>query len=238
MPLFDWRKLISLILVCLFLMITSLFYWPNPGKTCLIIFLSLMPLVSPYLSKAYQLNPWPCNLYDGHRNMLGAKIIVSHRILSSIYIRLWPCLVHFIGPWSIWFSTCNHSHRWSISLYIVTLAQFICVAWDFLLVMSGIGVMTKIDDVAPKPRASCGWSAHGCATWHALVSPLVVIIHYETISICYLCTTCSYHVRFIIGASFVMVSWLGTYGTATKLRASCECAPRILLLGACRYRSL
>jgi hypothetical protein len=24
------------------------------------------------------------------------------------------------------------------------------------LVMSGIGVMTKIDDVAPKPRASCG----------------------------------------------------------------------------------
>jgi hypothetical protein len=33
---------------------------------------------------------------------------------------------------------------------------------------------------------------HGCATWHALVSQLVVIIHYETISICYLCTNCSY----------------------------------------------
>jgi hypothetical protein len=38
--------------------------------------------------------------------------------------------------------------------------------------------------------------------------------------------------RFIIGASFVMVSWLRTYGTAAKLRASCECAHRILLLGA------
>jgi hypothetical protein len=42
----------------------------------------------------------------------------------------------------------------------------------------------------------------------------------------------------IIGASFVMVSWLRTYGTAAKLRASCECTHRILLLGACWYRGL
>jgi hypothetical protein len=67
---------------------------------------------------------------------------------------------------------------------------------------------------------------------------LVVIIHYENISICYLCTNCSYRVRFIIGASFIMVSWLRTYGTAAKLRASCECAHRILLLGACRYQGI
>jgi hypothetical protein len=33
-----------------------LLYQPNLGKTCRIIFLSLMPLVSSYLSKAYQLN--------------------------------------------------------------------------------------------------------------------------------------------------------------------------------------
>jgi hypothetical protein len=76
-----------------------------------------------------------------------------------------------------------------------------------------------------------------CCSVHASIT-VVVIIHYEIILICYLCTTCSYHVRLIIGASFVMVSWLGTYGTAAKLRASCECAPRILLLGACRYQSL
>jgi hypothetical protein len=173
--------------------------------------------------------------------MMGIKYVWAELIVSPrtpfIKFRLWTCLVHFIGPWSVWLSTCNHSYGWSISLYIVTLAQFICVAWDFLLVMSGIGVMTKIDD-SPKPRASCGWSAHGCATWHALVSPLVVIIHYETISICYLCTNCSYHVRFIIGASFVMVSWLRTYGTAAKMRAPCECTRKVLLLGACRYRSL
>jgi hypothetical protein len=79
---------------------------------------------------------------------------------------------------------------------------------------------------------------HGCAARHTLVSQFVVIIHYENISICYLCTNCSYRVRFIIGVSFIMVSWLRTYGTAAKLRASCECAHRILLLGACRYQGL
>jgi hypothetical protein len=42
--------------VCLFLRIAMLLYHPNPGKRCLIIFSSLMPLVSSYLSKAYQLN--------------------------------------------------------------------------------------------------------------------------------------------------------------------------------------
>jgi hypothetical protein len=42
--------------LCLFLRIMLYFYQPNPGKTCSINFLSLMHLVSSYLSKAYQLN--------------------------------------------------------------------------------------------------------------------------------------------------------------------------------------
>jgi hypothetical protein len=44
------------ILLCIFLETMSLFYQPNPGKMCPIILLSLMSLVSSYLSKAYQLN--------------------------------------------------------------------------------------------------------------------------------------------------------------------------------------
>jgi hypothetical protein len=40
-------------------------------------------------------------------------------------------------------------------LYIVTLAQSIGVARDFLLVTSSNGVMTKTDGVVTKPRASC-----------------------------------------------------------------------------------
>jgi hypothetical protein len=71
------------ILFCLSWIIALLLYQPNLGKTCPIIFLSLMPLVSSYLSKAYQLNPLPCNLYDGHRNMLGAELTVSHHAHSS-----------------------------------------------------------------------------------------------------------------------------------------------------------
>jgi hypothetical protein len=54
----------------------------------------------------------------------------------------------------------------------------------------------------------------------------------------YLGTICFCYVRFVIGASSVMVSWLMTYGAAAKLRASCECAHMILLLGACRYQGL
>jgi hypothetical protein len=108
------HALVNLYLVCLFLRIAMLLYQPSLGKTCSIIFLNLMPLVSSYLSKAYQLNSWPCNLCDGHRNMLGAEITVSHRTPSPTNLGyIWPCLVHFIGPWSICISTCNHSYRWS-----------------------------------------------------------------------------------------------------------------------------
>jgi hypothetical protein len=40
-------------------------------------------------------------------------------------------------------------------------------------------------------------------------------------------------VRFFIGASSVMVSWVMTYGAAAKLRAPCECTRKVMLLGAC-----
>jgi hypothetical protein len=79
---------------------------------------------------------------------------------------------------------------------------------------------------------------HGCAARHALVSWLVVVIHYETISMCYLRTICFCYVKFIIGASSVMVSWLMTYGAAAKLRAPCECTRKVMLFGACWYRGL
>jgi hypothetical protein len=62
----------------------------------------------------------------------------------------------------------------------------------FLLVTSGNGVITKTNGAATKPRASCGRSTHGCAARHALVSQLVVVIHYETISMCYLGTMSSF----------------------------------------------
>jgi hypothetical protein len=44
--------------------------------------------------------------------------------------------------------------------------------------------------------------------------------------------------RFIIGASSVMVSWLMTYGAAAKLRAPCESTRKVMLLGTCWYQGL
>ena len=91
-------------------------------------------------------------------------------------------------------------------MYIVILAQPIGVARDFLLVTSGNGVVTNTDGAVTKPRASCGRSTHGCAARHALVSRLVVVIHYETISMGYLGTIYFCYIRFIIGVSSMMVS--------------------------------
>jgi hypothetical protein len=97
--------------------------------------------------------------------------------------------------------------------------------------------MTKTDGVAPKSRASCGYT-HKVVLLGTPWYQLVVIIHYETISICYLYTNCSYPVRFIIGASSLMVSWLTTYDATAKLRAPCECTRKVLLLSACWYQGL
>jgi hypothetical protein len=138
--------------VCLFLRIAMLLCQPNLGKTCPIIFLSLMPLVSSYLSKAYQLNPWPCDLCDGHRNMLEAELTVFHRTPSPTSLGYGHPLFISSGH-DLFGSLLVTILTGRVSLYIVTLAQSIGVVWDFLLVMSGIGVMTKIDDTATKPGA-------------------------------------------------------------------------------------
>jgi hypothetical protein len=71
---------------------------------------------------------------------------------------------------------------------------------------------------------------HGCATWHTLVSRLVVVIHYETMSIRYLGIICFCYMRFIISASSVMVSRLTTYGAAAKLRALVNVHARLCCL--------
>jgi hypothetical protein len=171
--------------------------------------------------------------------MLGAELTVSHRT-PFIKSRLWPCPAHFIGPWSIWLSTCNHSYRWSLFCILSSLTSLfvLCEISYRLLLVLALWLKLMMSRQNRGPPVGIHTRLCTCAARYTLVSQLVVIIHYEIISICYLYTNCSYHVRFIIGARFVMVSWLRTYGTAAKLRASCECAHRILLLGACGYRGL
>jgi hypothetical protein len=53
--------------------------------------------------------------------MLGAELTVSHRTPFINQFRFWPCLVYFIGPWSISLSTCNYSYRRSICCILTSL---------------------------------------------------------------------------------------------------------------------
>jgi hypothetical protein len=147
------------ILLCLSMRNTLLLSQSNLGKECPLVFLNLMPLVSSYLSKAYQFD-----LLIGFPSISNQTLIVN-LIISAMAIEI--CLgwnnglpsysINKLGfwPWSTWLSTCNYSYRWSLFLYIVILAQYICVAWDFLLITLGNDVMTKTDGAATRPRASC-----------------------------------------------------------------------------------
>jgi hypothetical protein len=129
-------------------------YQPNLGKVCPTIFLNLMPLISPYLSKAYQLNSRPCNLCNGHRNMLEAELTVSHRTPSPPSLGYDHALFISLGH-DLFDSLLVTFLTGRVSLYSITLAQSICVVRDFLLVMFDNGVMTKTGGAVTKPRAFC-----------------------------------------------------------------------------------
>jgi hypothetical protein len=61
---------------------------------------------------------------------------------------------------------------------------------NFLLVAFGNGVMTN-DWWCRDETESLLWCTHGWATRHALVSRLIVVIHYKTTPMCYLLWTLS-----------------------------------------------
>jgi hypothetical protein len=68
---------------------------------------------------------------------------------------------------------------------------------DFLLVTFGNEVMTN-DWWCRDETESLLWCTHGCTARHALVSRLIVVIHYETILMCYLLWTFSQSGRCIV----------------------------------------
>jgi hypothetical protein len=68
---------------------------------------------------------------------------------------------------------------------------------EFSLIMFGNGVMTN-DRWCRDETESLLWCTHGWAARHALVSRLIVVIHYETILMCYLLWTFSQSDRCIL----------------------------------------
>jgi hypothetical protein len=169
--------------------------------------------------------------------MLGAKLKVSHRTPFIIQVRLWPCLVHFIGPWSIRLSTCNHFYRWSLFCILSSwLSLFVSREisyWLCLVMVLWLKPMVSWRNRGPPVNvhtwlccsARDGIMVSSCdplldyidvSSLHTLVLPRG--IHYWWCS--------------------VMVSRLMTYGATAKLRAPCECTRKVMLFGACRYRVL
>jgi hypothetical protein len=74
---------------------------------------------------------------------------------------------------------------------------YLFVSCGFLLVTFGNGVMTN-DWWCRDETESLLWCTHGWAARHALVSRLIVVIHYETILMCYLLWTFSQSGRGIL----------------------------------------
>jgi hypothetical protein len=75
------------------------------------------------------------------------------------------------------------SHSYFLSHTLMG-SVYLCYV-DFSLVAFGNGVMTN-DRWCRDDTESLLWCTHGWAARHALVSWLIVVIHYETILMCYL----------------------------------------------------
>jgi hypothetical protein len=169
--------------------------------------------------------------------MLGVEVLVSHRTPSSTMFRLWPCLVCFIGPWSIG----------SLLVTILTSGVY------FYILSSWLSLFV--------PRKVFYWVSLVMALWLRLVVPRrnrgsPVNVHTWLCCSARADITVSSHNplwdyinvlswhnlsllrEILFGASSVMVSRLRTYGAAAKLRASCECAHRTVILVGCWYQGL
>jgi hypothetical protein len=168
--------------------------------------------------------------------MLGAEVTVS-RHTPFIKFRFWPYRVHFMGPWSIWLSTCNHSYRWSLFCILSSLTSLFVLCgifyWLCLVMVLWLKLMMPWRNWGPPVNVH---------TWLRYSARAGI-----TISSCnplwdYVNALSWYNLfllrEIVIGASSVMVSWLMTYGAAAKLRAPCECAHRTVLLVGCWYQGL
>jgi hypothetical protein len=130
-------------------------------------------------------------------------------LLISNIVSIFDLIIHVVimtrsWNWRIlmWCSFCQQPllQLWSHSHFLShTLMGSIYLCYvDFLLVTFGNGVMTN-DWWCRDETESLMWArTHGWAARHALVSRLIVVIHYETIPMRYLLWTLSQNDRCIL----------------------------------------
>jgi hypothetical protein len=103
-------------------------------------------------------------------------IIKEYMELKKILMRCSSCQKSMLQLLS-WSYSYFLSHTLMGSIYLCHV--------NFSLVMFGNGVMTN-DWWCRDKTESLLWCTHGWAPRHALVSQLIVVVHYETIMMCYL----------------------------------------------------
>ena len=123
---------------------------------------------SPHMHS--RINLWPDNLCINH------KIILRANKNSHVMLFCQQSLLQL------------RSHSYFLSHTLMG-SIYLCYV-DFSWVMFGNGVMTN-DRWCRDETESLLWCTHGWATRHALVSRLIVVIHYENILMCYLLWTFS-----------------------------------------------
>jgi hypothetical protein len=130
---------------------------------------------SPHIHS--RINLWPDNLHVNHKIILWVEEN-SHMMLfcQKSLLQLWSHS-YFLG------------HTLMGSIYLCHV--------NFSLVTFGNGVITN-DRWCHGETESLLWCTHGWATRHALVSWLIVVIHYEAIPMRYLLWTLSQNDRCIL----------------------------------------
>jgi hypothetical protein len=121
-------------------------------------------------------NIWSDNLHVDHKLIRGVEEFSCDALLPAISA---STLITFL-----------FSEPYSHGLHLYVLC-------GFLIGYVGNGIMTD-DWWCRDETESLLWCTHGWAARHALVSRLIVVIHYETILVCYLLWTLSQSDRCIL----------------------------------------
>jgi hypothetical protein len=168
--------------------------------------------------------------------MLGAEVIVSHRT-PFIKFRLWSCLIHFIGPWSIWLSTCNHSYKWCLFCILLSLLSLFASReipyWLRLVMVLWLKPMVPWRNRGP-PANVHTWLCCSAQAGITVCShnPLWDYIDMLSLHKLFLPREIHYWCQFGDGG-MIKDLWY-----RRKLRAPCECTRKVMLLGAYWYRGL
>jgi hypothetical protein len=146
-----------------------------------------------------------------------------------------PCSFHRVVIYLL--STCNYSYKWSLFFIVSSLLNpFVpreISYWLRLVMALWLNLMmprrNRGPSVCAHTRLCCSARAGIMVSSHYPLWDFINMLSWHNLFL-----TCEIH----YWCCSVMVSWLRAHGATAKLRASCECAHRIVLLVGWWYQGL